>query len=325
MDDRPSPAEQVRRQAAADNVEHELSALADNPAGHRSAPSGSADAAPGTADSLKAVGTQKVFVLAVEFGDDTSPAIGGPAGPVHNQIPRPDPKKDNSTYWVPDFNRQHYQDLFFGDRTPSFKDFYRQQSQGRFDVTGSVTDWIKLPHSEAYYNNVDGGMLDELIADGMNGWIANRKAAKWSDSQIKAELATFDTWSRASRKDKPDGQIDHLTIIHAGIGAEATGAKPDQTDDPRLRDNIWSHRSSPLDPVDVGNTGLSVADYTIEPENAGVGVIAHEFGHDLGLPDLYDTVGETNNTAGFWSVMDKGSWLSDSDNATGTAPAGFGP
>ncbi|WP_037712104.1 MULTISPECIES: M6 family metalloprotease domain-containing protein [Actinomycetes] len=328
LDDRPSPAEQVRRQAAADKVERELSAVADSPAGHRSGPaaaSGSADPAPGTAESLKAVGTHKVFVLAVEFGDDTTPAIGGPAGPVHNQIPRPDPKKDNSTYWVPDFDRQHYQDVFFGDRTPSFKDFYRQQSQGRFGVTGSVTEWIKLPHSEAYYNNVDYGELDQLIADGMNGWVANRKAAGWSDAQIKAELATFDTWSRASRQDKPDGRIDHLTIIHAGVGAEATGVSPDQTDDPRYRDNIWSHSSEPLDPVDVGGTGISAADYTIEPENAGVGVIAHEFGHDLGLPDLYDTVGETHNTAGFWSIMDKGSWLSDSDTAIGTAPSGFGP
>ena len=49
-----------------------------------------------------------------------------------------------------------------------------------------------------------------------------------------------------------------------------------------------------------------IGDYTIEPENGGVGVFAHEFGHDLGLPDLYDTSGNTGgaeNSVGFWSLV----------------------
>ena len=49
-----------------------------------------------------------------------------------------------------------------------------------------------------------------------------------------------------------------------------------------------------------------VGDYTVEPENGGVGVFAHEFGHDLGLPDLYDTSGNTGgaeNSTGFWTIV----------------------
>ena len=57
-------------------------------------------------------------------------------------------------------------------------------------------------------------------------------------------------------------------------------------------------------------TGLWVGDYTIEPENGGVGVFAHEFGHDLGLPDLYDTDRRLENGTGFWSLMSSGSWAS---------------
>ena len=40
----------------------------------------------------------------------------------------------------------------------------------------------------------------------------------------------------------------------------------------------------------IGNSNYWIGDYTIEPENGGVGVFAHEFGHDLDIPDLYDTV-----------------------------------
>ena len=43
--------------------------------------------------------------------------------------------------------------------------------------------------------------------------------------------------------------------------------------------------------------GIWIGDYTVEPENGGLGVFAHEFGHDLGLPDFYDTAGGENGTA----------------------------
>ena len=58
------------------------------------------------------------------------------------------------------------------------------------------------------------------------------------------------------------------------------------------------------------NSDYWVGKYTIQPENGGVGVFTHEFGHDLGLPDLYDTSGGENGT-GFWTLMSSGSWMGD--------------
>jgi immune inhibitor A len=63
----------------------------------------------------------------------------------------------------------------------------------------------------------------------------------------------------------------------------------------------------------------------MQPENGGLGVFAHEFGHDLGLPDLYDTSGNGENGTGFWSLMSSGSWLGRGDGAIGGLPNDFGP
>ncbi len=75
-------------------------------------------------------------------------------------------------------------------------------------------------------------------------------------------------------------------------------------------------------------TGVWVYDYTVQPENGGLGVFAHEFGHDLGLPDLYDTSGNTggaeNNTA-FWTLMSSGANIGDGGpDGIGDAPTDMG-
>ena len=54
-----------------------------------------------------------------------------------------------------------------------------------------------------------------------------------------------------------------------------------------------------------------------------MGVFAHEYGHDLGLPDLYDTSGGENGT-GFWTLMSSGSWIDTGQDTTGNAPSHMG-
>ena len=56
-----------------------------------------------------------------------------------------------------------------------------------------------------------------------------------------------------------------------------------------------------------GADGLRVFNFTTQPEDAGIGVIAHEYGHDLGLPDLYDSIGPTDTDVGWWDLMSTGS------------------
>ena len=52
---------------------------------------------------------------------------------------------------------------------------------------------------------------------------------------------------------------------------------------------------------------MKVSNYIVQPEDSGVGVFAHEYGHDLGLPDLYDTSGAGDSAVDFWDLMTSGS------------------
>ncbi|MFL6143100.1 MAG: immune inhibitor A domain-containing protein [Labedaea sp.] len=279
--------------------------------------------------------TDRIFVVLAEFGDqrhpsypdrDTDPNTAGPVrfdGPSHNQIPQPNRNVDNSTLWLPEYSRQHYEDLYFSTNpsTDSLTNFYRKQSSGRYSVEGEVTDWVRVPFNQARYGRSNGfpcgGIICnnafELVKDGVNQWFNDQLATGKTRELVTAELAQFDVRDRNDfdgdgNFDEPDGYLDHFQIVHAG---------GDQADaDPVYgEDAIWSHRgfafsSTSTGPVgnlkggtQVGDTGLWVGDYTMQPENGGVGVFAHEFAHDLGLPDLYDTSGGGQNNVNWWSLM----------------------
>lgn len=80
--------------------------------------------------------TDKIFVILAEFGTKTDPAYGGTPGPAHNEIAKPDPRTDNSTEWQADYNRQHFQDMYFSKAkdTESMAKYYERQSSGRYSV-----------------------------------------------------------------------------------------------------------------------------------------------------------------------------------------------
>jgi immune inhibitor A len=287
-------------------------------------------------------GVGHVFTILSEFGDQGSGKLGRDPGPLHNAIPEPDRSVDNSTHWTSDFNKAYYENLFFGSGE-SFADFYTHQSSGNYTVAGDVSDWVQVPGNASTYgdNTVeDFGGAWQFIQDSGNAWYAAAIAGGMSDADINAYLAQFDVWDRYDYDndgnfDEPDGYIDHFQTVHAGIGEDAGGGA-------QGADAIWSHRWY-VNQTDFGTTGPSVGgtdvlfggahignsnywigDYTVEAENGGLGVFAHEFGHDLGLPDLYDTNGGENSTA-FWTLMSSGSWLGHGVDDIGTTPGYYGP
>ena len=252
----------------------------------------------------------------------------------HNTIPQPDRSVDNTTIWVPDFSRSYFMDLLFNadPRANSMRNFYIEQSSNRYTVHGDVTDWVLVPNNAVYYDDNPDANVWLFLNDTVDGWYASQVAAGKSAAEIDAYLAQFDIWDRYDYNgngnfDEPDGYIDTFQSVHAGEGEEA-GA-PAWT--------IWSHSwyayqslqgtvgpdFNKLGGLQIGDSKYWVGKYTIQPENGGVGVFAHEYGHDIGLPDLYDTGGGENGTA-FWTLMSSGSWLNDGTVDIGSKPDHMG-
>src|SRR6478672_4636099 len=309
-------------------------------------------------------GQDKIFVVLAEFGNTQHSAYAGQSpdaqkvdGPLHNQIPEPNRPEDNSTNWQPDYNQSHYQNMYFN----RMKKFYEDQSSGKYSVDGQVTEWVKVPFNEARYGRDKCGSIVcsntwFLIRDALAEWTQSKLDAGWSMTKIQDYLKTFDHQDRYDfdgdgNFNEPDGYIDHFQIVHAG-GDQADG-------DPVYgSDAIWSHRwnaqiepfgtgpdgGAPIGGVNVGEGGVSdpnganvqipnnptgvwVNDYTIQPENGGLSVFSHEFGHDLGLPDLYDTSGNSggaSNTVEHWSLMSQSRGTAVGDPGIGDKPMPFG-
>ncbi|UGY91661.1 immune inhibitor A [Streptomyces gobiensis] len=278
--------------------------------------------------------TDKIFTILAEFGEKIDDRFGGDPGPLHNEIAEPDRSDNNTTLWKKDFNRDHFMDVYFGDGEDSLKTYYETQSSGKYTVDGTVSDWVKVDYNEARYGNTACGSnvcqsVWDVVRDGVNRWTEDQKAAGKSTEEIREALAQYDQWDRYDHDgdgdfNEPDGYIDHFQIVHAGEDASAGGGA--QGDDA-----IWAHRwyaygtdfgktgpdFNKAGGAQIGDTGIWVGDYTIQPENGGLGVFAHEYAHDLGLPDLYDTTGTGENSTGYWSLMSSGSWLGKGKDAIG--------
>ncbi|WP_246065919.1 immune inhibitor A domain-containing protein [Geodermatophilus aquaeductus] len=307
------------------------------------------ESTPQGANRVVEVARGQYVELAQEDSDAIWTVLGEFSDLPHNQIEQPDRTVDNTTIWAEDFSQPYFDQLLYSsaDGVNSVANFYEELSSGRYTVTGEVEDWVQVPGAGASYGEGDDGQRPwAFVNDTVDTWYVKQLAAGKTPAEIDQYLSQFDVWDRYDHDgdgnfDEADGYIDHFQAVHSGMGEEVGGGVLGE-------DAIWSHRwynqqtrigaggptlgdgtVNPLGGTRVGGSRYWIGDYTVEPENGGVGVFAHEFGHDLGLPDLYDTSGNSGgaeNSTAFWSLMSSGSYGNSGEPADGigTRPTHMG-
>ncbi len=237
--------------------------------------------------------TVNVLFLRVEFTPDQDPLTTGsgawndPLYSYHN----------DADYWV--------------DRAKTrFPAYWDEVSYGLLTVKIDVSSKIyQLPHAMASYAGSTSSSIENFIYDSI--------ATASTDTTLNFAL------------------YDGVFIIHAGVGQE-TDIMGSATND------LWSlfysgGTSICRDAAGVtclttqlrDNKALSEAiimpqtdsrfSLTVDP----LGVYAHEFGHWLGLPDLYCVSLATScpgEGVGNWSLMDQGSYNADPATCTSSTP-----
>ncbi|MGA8903515.1 MAG: M6 family metalloprotease domain-containing protein [Candidatus Bathyarchaeia archaeon] len=170
--------------------------------------------------------------------------------------------------------------------------YYHEVSLGTLTVQGDAYGWYKLPYPESHYG-MDCQAIDDADCSGSD--------QSWNIAQDAALLA---------QKDVNFNNYDYFVFLHTGNGEESSGVKSD----------VWS--VTYLGGIWVRTNSKTLTKFNIVPElEAGGavpnGVWCHEFGHNLGLPDLYN-VNTGKTILGPWELMDKGLWNGD---PAGSSPA----
>ncbi len=181
-----------------------------------------------------------------------------------------------------------FQSLLFDPANPSsMTSYYKKLSYGALEVTGEVLGYVRAPQPYTYYTAGESGTGELTYPRNTPGLLVDALTEFCKTDSLKR----FDV--------DGDGFVDGLFLIHAGGGAET---EPDPAKRP---DMIWSHKW--VLPTPFENAGVKVFAYSTEPEDGKLGVFCHEFGHVLGLPDLYDTSYRSSG-AGDWCLMAGGSY-----------------
>ena len=186
-------------------------------------------------------------------------------------------------------SRSEIEDTFFN----KVSQYYREASYGRVSLAGQISRWYQMNKTVGAYGR-DGLNVDDPNGDGTpDSWMLIQEAIDAADSEID--------FSRYS----------YLVLLHAGPGQETSGNTNDLWSCAYLM-GVWFRTRD----------GVSFSKAMIVPETESqgadiVGVIAHEFGHLLGLPDLYDPYGKSDYV-GKWDLMGRGTW---NGNPPGSSPA----
>lgn len=225
------------------------------------------------------IGERHSLVILVEFQDQKFESVDNP-----------------NEYFTRQLNEPGFSD---NNATGSARDFYLAASDGLFEPTFDVVGPVLLPEKMAYYGANEGASSDVYV-----GRICY-------DAVIAANDLSLIDFSKYDLDE--DGWVDNIFIYYAGYGEADSG----------IKDAVWPHSTDISKHEDFEPLifqGKQVGSYACSNElrynedqsvkiPTGIGTFVHEFGHTLGLPDLYTTVyNPLVHHPNKWSTMASGSY-----------------
>ena len=208
--------------------------------------------------------------------------------------------QDYSRNYTFNYGGYSYRITSSGSARQYFIDQSMGQYQPQFDVVGPYT----VSKKQSYYGSNDGNgndqHVDEMIIE----------ACRAADED-GVDFTQYDN--------NNDGVVDFVFVIYAGNGEADGGAAS----------TIWPHFYWMRDGYGYGyydDASAIVLDGKVlnayaccneinylSKKHTGIGTFCHEFGHVLGLPDLYATNKATHRTMDDWDIMDAGSYNNNGD------------
>ena len=200
--------------------------------------------------------------------------------------------------------------------------YYLEISGDSLRVNGAVTDWTRAAQNDTYYEGSSKGLGgDARVGELIEEMVAAHDAA--------LDYGQFDNDGPdgVPNSGDDDGFVDAIVLLHPEVDGACGNVYP------LAASNIWAHRwvysawvpqppqqDSTLPTADpaAGGGVIRVNNYIIQggqggddgctPDEAQApGLIAHETGHLLGLPDLYN-IFFTTEGIGHWGLMGSGNW-----------------
>jgi len=209
------------------------------------------------------------------------------------------------------------ENLFFGATGSTVRNYWNEVSYGAFSVDRPSSVSPGHPDVVGWLHAGDGtaGTFATTItsSSAIQGVAVSNLRTLLSDAVRFLDAQSFDFSPYTGVSDNT--LIQSVIIVQPGFGQEDSGQAGD----------VYSHTAQVSDITTAG--GFRIKDYTVvpaaqffndasggtNPPLIGIGVIVHEMGHLLGLPDLYPTLtfGQTTQAfsgVGVFDLMGYGLW-----------------
>ena len=210
-------------------------------------------------------------------------------------------------------------DYTYNGAMGSCKKYYQDQSNGKYTPHFDVVGPVVLPQPLAFYGT-------DATSQGDDRYVADFVIDACKGAQaMGVDFSNYDQ--------DHDGYVDLVYILYAGY-SQADGAPAE---------SIWPHAWDMESALYFGNTyqteyyvkynnqgyiternlpmlnGKTILRYACSNElmyknhkRTSIGTLCHEFGHVLGLADLYRTDGvASNEVPGSWALMSNGNYLNN--------------